>query len=179
MNTALVSLSKEETLSARIKDISVRLADSYYKNWAENTTDPEMKSLTALLEQSPKTSADSNLKKNKVAGSFTSTFFTLFPDSSSIQQAEAKTINMKSLPSPSLFQLPYPIGQAWQTWGGTHTFTGNGSGPYSSLDFRQSRVGFGANTSNIWVSSASSGRAIRHSSCFVEVLASGGWSTTY
>lgn len=183
LNAALVSLSKEETLSARIKDISTRLADSYYKNLAENTTAPEMESLTALLKQTTETSADSNLKKNKVirnfTNSFTDTFFTLFPDSPSIQQTEAKTINMKSLPSPSLFQLPYPIGQAWQTWGGTHTFTGNGSGPFSSLDFRQSRVGFGADTSNNWVSSASSGRGIRHSSCFVEVLASGGWSTTY
>ncbi|MFQ3244818.1 MAG: LasA protease [Arenicella sp.] len=185
LDTALVSLSKEETLSARIKDISTRIADSYYKNLAENTTDPEMKSLTALLKQSTETSADPNLKKNKVirnfTNSFTDTFFTLFPDSPSIQQAEAeaKTTSMKSVPSQSLFQLPYPIGQAWQTWGGTHTFTGNGSGPFSSLDFRRSRVGFGANTSNIWVSSASSGRAIRHSSCFVEVLASGGWSTTY
>jgi LasA protease len=179
LNAALVSLSKEETLSARIKDISTRLADSYYKNLAENTTAPEMKSLAALLNQSAETPADYSLKKNKIAESFTSTFFTLFPDLPSTQQTKAKTINMKSVPSQSLFQLPYPIGQAWQTWGGTHSFTGNGSGPFSSLDFRRSRLGFGANTSNIWISSASSGRAIRHSSCFVEVLASGGWSTTY
>jgi LasA protease len=179
LSGALTSLSKEETLSARVKDIATRLADSYYKNLTESAAEPEMESLRALLNQAQNTSADSSLNKNTVTSSFTDTFFTLFPNAPSIPRLEAKTNNMKSLPPQSLFQLPYPIGQAWQTWGGTHTFTGNGGGPYSSLDFRQSRAGFGANTSNIWVSSSSSGRAIRHSSCFVEVLASGGWSTTY
>ena len=179
LNAALTNLSSKEALPARIEDVASRLAGHYYENLAKRVTEPEMKSLDALLKEGAEASAVRELKIEKATSNFADTFFTLFPKELSTKEIEQSAKLLKSVPAPDLLQLPYPLGQAWQTWGGTHTFTGSGSAPYSSLDFRINRNGFGTSTSNIWVSSASQGSAIRHSSCFVEVIASGGWSTTY
>jgi LasA protease len=176
---ALVNLSTKEELSARIQDVATRLAETYYENLAKRVTEPEMQSLQALLQEDKRISTALQFKKENDTTNFTSTFFKLFPRELSTTRIARDIKQLRTVPAQDLLQLPYPIGQAWQTWGGTHTFTGSGSSPYSSLDFRANRNGFGTNTSNIWVSSASQGSAIRHSSCFVEVLASGGWSTTY
>lgn len=179
LDGALLNLSTKENLSKRIQDVATRLADHYYKNLAKDVAEPEIKSLDALLQGSADASAAQKLKVDNTTSQFAKTFFTLFPKELTTTATQQRSKQLKSVPAPNLLQLPYPIGQAWQTWGGTHTFTGSGSAPYSSLDFRQNRGAFGTNTSNIWVSSASQGSAVKHSSCSVEVLAPGGWSTTY
>ena len=178
LNLALKGLSNKNSLKEQISDISTRLATSYYKNVEEKVANPQVQSLKALLSSNLASSATSIEQQNQELKSFTQTFFALFPQSTQ-PQIETPSSLALSVPSASLLQLPYPVGQSWQTWGGTHTFTGQGSGPRSSLDFRQNRGGFGSNTASLWVSSASQGSAVKHSSCFVEVLAPGGWSTTY
>lgn len=169
--SAFSNLSNKKELSARIGDVATQLAQHYYQNLGAGIQQPEMNALTTLLNEKKSTSS-------KTVNDFAKTFFKLFPDALS-KQKNLTTKESKAIPPNDLLQLPYPIGQAWQTWGGTHSFTGQNSGPRSSLDFRQNRGGFGSNTSNFWVSSSSRGSAVKHSSCFAEVVAPGGWSTTY
>lgn len=80
-------------------------------------------------------------------------------------------------PPNGFLQFPYPRGQRWHV-GGAHTNTGSGNYPMSSLDMSLGG-GWGSNQSGVWVSSSASGSFKRHSSCFAEVVHSGGWSTTY
>ncbi len=80
-------------------------------------------------------------------------------------------------PANGFLQFPYPRGQRWHV-GGAHTNTGSGSYPMSSLDMSLGG-GWGSNQSNTWVAASAGGSFKRHSSCFAEVVHSGGWSTTY
>ncbi|RDZ26151.1 hypothetical protein DX914_17925 [Lysobacter silvisoli] len=80
-------------------------------------------------------------------------------------------------PANGFLQFPYPRGQRWHV-GGAHTNTGSGNYPMSSLDMSLGG-GWGSNQSGTWVSSSAAGSFKRHSSCFAEVVHSGGWSTTY
>jgi len=168
---ALTHLSTEDDLSSRIGEVATVLAEAYYTNLADDNREPEHDALKSII-------GDGEKSAKELTVDFINLFFSLFPQAN-LEQKSLTSQHTKNRPPIDLLQLPYPIGQAWQTWGGTHSFTGQNSGPRSSLDFRSNRGGFGSNTSNIWVSSASGGRAVKHSSCFVEVLASGGWSTTY
>lgn len=75
------------------------------------------------------------------------------------------------------FQLPFPIGDHW--WiGGSHTHTGSGSYPQSSLDMGLTGS-WGDDISHIKVTAAASGVVKKHSSCYLEIMHDGGWSTTY
>lgn len=80
-------------------------------------------------------------------------------------------------PANGFLQFPFPLGQSWHV-GGAHTNTGSGNYPMSSLDMSQGG-GWGSNQSGRWVSASAAGSFKRHSSCFAEVVHSGGWSTTY
>ncbi|RVU42053.1 M23 family metallopeptidase [Rheinheimera riviphila] len=80
-------------------------------------------------------------------------------------------------PANGFLQFPFPTGQSWHV-GGAHTNTGSGNYPMSSLDLSQGG-GWGSNQSSRWVAASAAGSFKRHSSCFAEVVHSGGWSTTY
>jgi LasA protease len=80
-------------------------------------------------------------------------------------------------PANGFLQFPFPTGQSWHV-GGAHTNTGSGNYPMSSLDMSQGG-GWGSNQSGRWVAASAAGSFKRHSSCFAEVVHSGGWSTTY
>ena len=80
-------------------------------------------------------------------------------------------------PANGVLQFPFPTGQSWHV-GGAHTNTGSGNYPMSSLDMSQGG-GWGSNQSGVWVAASAGGSFKRHSSCFAEVVHSGGWSTTY
>jgi LasA protease len=80
-------------------------------------------------------------------------------------------------PANGFLQFPFPLGQSWHV-GGAHINTGSGNYPMSSLDMSQGG-GWGSNQSGRWVSASAAGSFKRHSSCFAEVVHSGGWSTTY
>ncbi|MET1255662.1 pre-peptidase C-terminal domain-containing protein [Aliikangiella maris] len=85
--------------------------------------------------------------------------------------------NAASLPPANLLSLPYPVGKTWYI-GGAHANDG-GTGVHSSLDLSTGGFGWGADLSNIWVQSAAPGTVKVHSSCFMEIIHDGGWSTTY
>jgi len=80
-------------------------------------------------------------------------------------------------PSNGFLQFPFPLYRTWHV-GGAHTNTGSGSWPMSSLDM-YAGGGWGSYQSNYWVVASAAGYFKRHSSCFAEVVHSGGWSTTY
>lgn len=80
-------------------------------------------------------------------------------------------------PAVGFLRLPYPVGASWHV-GGAHTNTGSGNYPMSSLDMSVGG-GWGSNQNGVRVSSSASGTFKRHSSCFAEIVHSGGWSTTY
>lgn len=75
-------------------------------------------------------------------------------------------------PANGFLQFPFPLGQSWHV-GGAHTNNGSGSYPMSSLDMSQGG-GWGSNQSGRWVSASAAGSFKRHSSCFAEVVHSGG-----
>lgn len=80
-------------------------------------------------------------------------------------------------PASGFLRLPYPVQASWHV-GGAHTNTGSGNYPMSSLDMSLGG-GWGSNQNGVRVSSSASGTFKRHSSCFAEIVHSGGWSTTY
>ncbi|QSX77879.1 M23 family metallopeptidase [Agrilutibacter solisilvae] len=86
-------------------------------------------------------------------------------------------VNTKAGPVNGFLQFPFPRGQSWHV-GGAHTNTGSGSWPMSSLDMSQGG-GWGSYQGNTWVVASAAGYFKRHSSCFAEVVHTGGWSTTY
>ncbi|MGH8077488.1 MAG: hypothetical protein ACREPE_09225, partial [Lysobacter sp.] len=92
-------------------------------------------------------------------------------------QASGTDVTALAGPVNGFLQFPYPRGQSWHV-GGAHTHTGSGNYPMSSLDMSRGG-GWGSYQGNIWVASSAAGMFKRHSSCFAEVVHSGGWSTTY
>lgn len=173
----LSKLSTESSISNQIRDIYSTLSANYYQYLDEKDGAPELKTLQTLFSRTnPKTTTSSNKLSYNQSEQFSKTFFSLFPHDATAFSSPNKS---KTVPSSDFLQLPYPIGQSWQTWGGTHSNTGKNNGPKSSLDFRFGRGNFGINTSNIWVVSSNKGRVVRHSSCFVEIIGDDGWSTGY
>ncbi|RBP49189.1 peptidoglycan DD-metalloendopeptidase family protein [Arenicella xantha] len=188
---------KQSDLTPLIKSITTSTANAYYHSLAEGLADPANQALRNVLKT--QNIATTHVPENEAASSSEASkeslkaqvdkqllelqdlYSKLFAASPSIASMAASDERQqaKTVPSETLLQLPYPIGEAWETWGGTHSFTGTDTGPRSSLDFRRGRLAWSANTSSIWVSAANAGQVIRHSSCFVEILSSTGWSTSY
>ncbi len=170
----LGKLSTQNGFSNQVKDVAIRIADSYYQSRNNSTVTVEsiMQNILSLntgeMRKSPK--------------SFETTYFTLFPGEversvgqSGIQADEGP----QQIPPDNLLQLPYPVGESWR-FGGSHVSSGSGIHPQASLDFFTGSGGWGSNTSPYWVSSATAGTAIRHSSCSVEVIHPlAEWSTSY
>lgn len=96
-----------------------------------------------------------------------------------VDEARSAGTDITTLAGPAngFLQFPFPLGQNWHV-GGAHTNTGSGNYPMSSLDLSIGG-GWGSNQSNTWVAASAAGSFKRHSSCFAEVVHSGGWSTTY
>lgn len=91
---------------------------------------------------------------------------------------KSETLKGGGPPLFGYFIPPWPVGESW-SGGGAHTNTGGGDGPRGSLDFFNTFVNWGGDTSNDWVSAAQSGTARVWSSCSVSVIHPNGWTTTY
>ncbi len=87
-----------------------------------------------------------------------------------------KSAVTQALSSPILMQFPFPVDEAWH-FGGAHASDGSGS-TLSSLDFSKSWESWG-DPINSYVVASAGGKVKKHSSCYVEVIHSGNWSTTY
>ncbi len=167
----LGNLSEKTGFSEQVRDVAVRLADQFYQNGNNSQL-----ALQQIMMQ------NDGVQRSKPA-SFVDIFYQLFPLEEEKQHEErSSNVGFPSgaLPPDTLLQLPYPVGESWR-FGGSHTSSGSGSYPQSSLDFfAASGGGWGTDTSGYWVSASTGGTAVRHSSCSVEVISPGGeWSTSY
>lgn len=194
------SLSEKYGFSEQVEDVSIRLAKYFYKIDEKNKVSKQS-SLSKLFNSHQQnyqdTAGDLDVEildienlgiKSLDTQGFYDTYYQLFPDelvnnenfSDELTKNEFSSLNSKyviALPPDNLLQLPYLIGKSWR-YAGTHTNTGSGSFPQSSLDLNNGGS-WGSNTSNIWIAAAAPGKAKRHSSCNLEIIHPGGWSTTY
>lgn len=183
-------LSSKVGFRQQVEDISSKLAVEFYKghSFADTgineklTTDRDaVKAVKAILLPKYSSNADQALKPNETAHSKAvigvgQTYNKLFGDAD--YQVKATTASQSKIANiDNYFQLPYLVGEAWRN-GGTHTNTGSGSYPQSSLDFNDGGR-WSDNLNHIWVTSAAPGTVKYHSSCFMEVIHDDGWSTTY
>ncbi|WP_051311809.1 pre-peptidase C-terminal domain-containing protein [Zooshikella ganghwensis] len=193
-NKPFGDLSEKYGFSKQTEDIAIKLSTFFYNN--ENKKRNAISVTSTALEQlfsttSQQTSTD-NLPEQHIRkrlDNFYTIYYRLFPVTSyekqefSTEQKQDESNNQNMLnprlvvPPNNLLQLPYLLGKAWY-YGGSHTNTGSGTYPQSSLDLNNGGV-WGSDTSHLWVAAAAAGRAKVHSSCNLEIVHEGGWSTTY
>lgn len=111
------------------------------------------------------------------AGSFEETFGSLFP-TVDLQDA-SNLIDPPGTPPANMLQLPFAMSATW-TFGGPHSWNGNSTPPFSSMDFF---TGGGTCPAPpyLFSVSAAAGTAYRPYgySCWVEIDHGGGWTTSY
>ncbi|TQV82779.1 pre-peptidase C-terminal domain-containing protein [Aliikangiella coralliicola] len=178
------NLSKKSDFNGQVADIADRLSRAFYDGHsfhdtglnAKRTGDEDAnRAIQTIIASGEKTNTlNANVENER--RSFNSVFRQLFPETK-LKSNEREGGAIQMVPANNFLQLPYPVGKTW-TYGGSHTSTGSGSYPQSSLDFNNGGR-WGDNLTRIWVTSSAGGRVVRHSSCFLEVVHRGGWSTTY
>jgi LasA protease len=171
MQKPFSSLSDSTGFSKQVKDVAAQLADAYYRS-RKNQQSLDQNILQNFLEKK------SSVQQRTQQQTFRNLYYQLFPESSESGKKQLQAPTVGATPPDNLLQLPYPVGESWN-YGGSHTNTGSGDYPQSSLDFNGGSWNWGADTSNLWVVAAHGGQVVVHSSCNVEVIGSDGWSTTY
>ncbi|MEJ2571947.1 MAG: hypothetical protein P8Y98_15540, partial [Anaerolineales bacterium] len=88
-------------------------------------------------------------------------------------------INPPAAPPESLFQFPFPLGATWR-FNGPHSWAGDGTPPFSSMDFF-SGSGSCSNPPDRWTVATAGGSAVRRYGyeCWIEVEHSPEWTTSY
>ena len=180
----LAGLSSADGFSAQLQDVADQLATRLYQREAavsEFATAPAAALSYLFGVDNNKDAAVSQAQADKLSA-FNQRYQQLFAESylpAPDSAADSNTQNITTLAGPAngFLQFPFPLGQSWHV-GGAHTNTGSGNYPMSSLDMSIGG-GWGSNQSNTWVAASAAGSFKRHSSCFAEVVHSGGWSTTY
>lgn len=162
------NLSSNNTFGGQAEDVLRRLSRSFYSDAGQvRQPNAAKRALLSIL--------GSEARLVELHRSFQR----IFPNLGPLSQGRSQATDPKStLPPSAYLQLPFPVGDSWVS-NGAHTHLGQDPGPKASLDFSRSWTSWGANTSGDWVVSASSGHVVVHSRCFVEVIGSGGWSTSY
>ncbi len=108
---------------------------------------------------------------------FTSVFSSLFPETDPLDNSN--NINPPNLPPNDLFQFPFPMGATWR-YAGPHSWAGNDTPPFSSLDFYAGGATCAA-PPNLYSVAAASGTSIRPYGydCWLEIDHGAGWTTSY
>ncbi|WP_333795965.1 M23 family metallopeptidase [Rheinheimera sp.] len=179
MQRPFASLSAKLGFNAQLQDVSHQLAERIYSGQKR----PEAQEFLQNHDADPLGylfSQNSEFAKPVVQQvRFNQLYQKLFAEDFKAAQVKIRQPQSMLLAGPAngFLQFPFPTGQSWHV-GGAHTNTGSGSYPMSSLDMSQGG-GWGSNQSGVWVAASAGGSFKRHSSCFAEVVHSGGWSTTY
>ena len=129
-----------------------------------------------LAESSDRNNFDEALAMGG-AGSFDEVFGALFP---SVDLADASNlVDPPGTPPANMLQFPFPLGGRW-TFGGPHSWNGNSTPPFSSMDFFIGGSTCAAPYYLFSVASAS-GSAYRPwgYSCWLEIAHGAGWTTSY
>lgn len=182
INRPMGALSAYSGFNAQVRDVADQLARRLYEPAAHEAASEFGRDaapaapLRALLANASGSEAE-----------FVATYQRLFGFSFDLESARALRVSKEAgaaAPDASLagppagfLQFPFPIGDSWHV-GGAHTNTGSGNYPMSSLDMSKGG-GWGSNQTGVRVSASAAGTFKRHSSCFAEIVHSGGWSTTY
>lgn len=192
MQQPFAALSSKKGFTEQVEDISQQLAMAFYQEHSYSTTGKNEKLTTdqdaarainqLLAQPYQKSTQQANLAV--LVQQQTQELVTLYEQLfGAVTTEKNRTNNLQQQSSQSItdisnyFQLPFPVGAYWRN-GGSHTHSGSGSYPQSSLDFNQGG-NWGDNLSYIWVTSAAPGVVKYHSSCFMEVIHQDGWSSTY
>jgi hypothetical protein len=112
------------------------------------------------------------------SGGFTQVYGAMFPGSD--PTSTTNDINPPAATPPdSLLQFPFPQGAVW-VYGGPHSWNGDSTPPFSSMDFFL-RGGTCSNPPFYYAVSAAGGSAYHpsHYSCWIEIDHGGGWTTSY
>ncbi|WP_338844728.1 hypothetical protein V8J88_13870 [Massilia sp. W12] len=176
------ALSNEKGFAQQVRDVADQIAQQLYAPLAHPGAAEFQQSGTSVLQKM--LAKGRSLKAENAEQDFAATYSRLFGQpfdaqaaNKSLADVHGQSLAPRAGPAVGFLQFPFPIGQTWYV-GGAHTNTGSGNYPMSSLDMSQGG-GWGSNQSNIWVTSSAGGQYKRHSSCFAEIVHSGGWSTTY
>ncbi|MGI5309959.1 M23 family metallopeptidase [Rheinheimera sp. WS51] len=184
-------LSAKTSFAEQVEDVSQQLAQAFYQGHSYSVTGKNEKFTTdidasralgqLLAKQAGKADRQQAATLQKQTADLMALYNKLFKDVVSDSDREASAYQQQNTQAitdiNSYFQLPFPTGDYWRN-GGSHTNTGSGSYPQSSLDFNQGGY-WGDNLSHIWVASVAPGTVKYHSSCFMEVIHQDGWSSTY
>jgi hypothetical protein len=190
MAQPFATLSAKQDFASQLQDVADQLATRLYREpqHAAATEFSNIQPASALdfLFTSPTTKQLPQLqdaKQTAAANSFSNIYRQLFAEDFIPERHQSESLLDEDTPvilagpANGFLQFPFPLGQSWHV-GGAHTNTGSGNYPMSSLDMSQGG-GWGSNQSGRWVAASAAGNFKRHSSCFAEVVHSGGWSTTY
>jgi len=204
--TALPAGWTEDDVLAAIEDTSLTMATAFYEHlqtWGDRrpvgrrvlTVRPMLRlqdgtavqlsaddpsgsfALAALVAKFADASGFEDAMAVGGAGSFTQVFGALFP--SVDLESTANEIDPPGTPPANMLQLPFAMGATW-SFGGPHSWNGNSTPPFSSMDFFTG----GATCSSppyLYAVSAASGTTERPGSytCWLEIDHGGGWETSY
>lgn len=179
------SLSKLSGFNAQVRDVADQLARRLYEPASHEAasefgnSDAKSTPLRALLANSSGSEQEFAAVYQRLFGfSFDADAARALHEQDSAKESGTAAPGASLAGPPAGFlQFPFPLGDSWHV-GGAHTNTGSGNYPMSSLDMSKGG-GWGSNQSNVRVSASAAGSFKRHSSCFAEIVHSGGWSTTY
>ncbi|MCZ8075225.1 MAG: M23 family metallopeptidase [Paucibacter sp.] len=192
INRPMGALSAHSGFNAQVRDVADQLARRLYEPAAHEAASEFGRDaapaapLRALLANSSGSEAEFAATYQRLFGlSFDLDSARALRDSAGFQAGKdagkeaGAAVPDASLAGPpaGFLQFPFPIGDSWHV-GGAHTNTGSGNYPMSSLDMSKGG-GWGSNQTGVRVSASAAGTFKRHSSCFAEIVHSGGWSTTY
>lgn len=109
--------------------------------------------------------------------SFSAVFGAMFPATDPL--STANDINPPSAPPNDLFQFPFPLGAKWN-FGGPHSWVGDSTPPFSSMDFFSGGATC-AEPPYRYTVAAAGGTAYRPYGydCWIEIDHGGGWVTSY
>lgn len=181
-NRPFGKLARADGFGAQTREVALALRESLYERDPDGAKGPvtlaRANPLQALFERSGDNEPAAALRGD---GEFQLVYGRLFNEPRQARPTSDRFAkagpDVQPLSPNGLLQFPFPRGARWHV-GGAHTNTGSGNYPMSSLDMSLGG-GWGSNQNGTWVSASAAGSFKRHSSCFAEVVHTGGWSTTY
>ncbi|MBD1557790.1 M23 family metallopeptidase [Vibrio sp. S9_S30] len=207
LENPLPGLTNKIGFDAQVKAVTLRLSQRFYafeealnreKSALPQYSTPAILALQSTLseirssEQEREHTSNSNAQLNELLDAYEQVFageslvrslqpksdeLTLSAKSSVDNSAENSANNSADNSADDTFTLhfPWPSGSVWRS-SGAHSFSGF-EYPYSSLDFSNSKGGWGSDTP--WVQASHGGTVTRHSRCNITVTHSSGYATNY